>query len=161
MSCRFVLKLLRDRQAPTWPNMLILGDERQSIYGFRSSDFRYLTLAHRGLYDLHTNIVERKWRLLPLDKSYRATPSLAAFVNDAMLGFDCLTPGNTENKDEPVQYLVGNPLEIAKWLVDELIRLLKAGAYAPEDIFMLAPSIKAGNLGKKTPLQELENELVL
>ena len=78
-----------------------------------------------------------------------------------MLGFDCLTPGNTENKDEPVQYLVGNPLEIAKWLVDELIRLLKAGAYAPEDIFMLAPSIKAGNLGKKTPLQELENELVL
>ena len=39
-------------EADETPSLLILGDSRQSIYQFRDADFRFLTMADRGLYNL-------------------------------------------------------------------------------------------------------------
>ena len=77
-----------------------------------------------------------------------------------MLGFECLSAGNREDKDLPVQYWVGDPYKIADRPFFELSFLLGSGACKPEDIFVLAPSIKGGTLQNTTPVQKLANKLV-
>ena len=58
-------------------------------------------------------------------------------------------------------YLVGNAFDVASQeLVDEISFLLEEG-YAPDDIFVLTPSLKGAKLNSKTPLAQLENTLVM
>lgn len=181
---RFVLKILRDRSralsdardpdldpdgrgsAP--PSMLVLGDSRQSIYQFRDADPRFLTFADRGVYRISSDASDAEppaWRHRTLRTSFRATPNIASFVNDAMLGFPCLRaepkPSLGDPAGPPVTYLVGNAFAVASQeLVDEIEFLLEEG-YAPDDIFVLTPSLKGAKLNSKTPLAQLENTLVM
>ena len=178
---RFVLKILRDRSraetrdtdarhpdGPAPPSMLVLGDSRQSIYQFRDADPRFLTFADRGVYRLSSDASDDEppaWRHRTLRTSFRATPNIASFVNDAMLGFPCLRaepkPSLGDPAGPPVTYLVGNAFDVASQeLVDEISFLLEEG-YAPDDIFVLTPSLKGAKLNSKTPLAQLENTLVM
>ena len=178
---RFVLKILRDRSraetrdadarhpdGPALPSMLVLGDSRQSIYQFRDADPRFLTFADRGVYRLSSDASDDEppaWRHRTLRTSFRATPNIASFVNDAMLGFPCLRaepkPSLGDPAGPPVTYLVGNAFDVASQeLVDEISFLLEEG-YAPDDIFVLTPSLKGAKLNSKTPLAQLENTLVM
>lgn len=169
--------------------LLVIGDSRQSIYQFRDADPRFLTMADRGLYlagkvssrdDSSSRADEKEtvpeipvWRHHTLRTSFRATPRIASFVNDAMLGFECIKttprPPNLAlpfgNRGAPVTYMVGNEFQLAQTeIADEIEFLLsdaKGGGYAPDDIFVLTPSLKGAKLNSKTPLAQLENTLVM
>ena len=90
---RFVLKVLRDARNENGAGsaqMLVLGDSRQSIYQFRDADPRFLTMADRGVYALANRTSAGRvpaWRHHTLRTFFPATPRIASFVNDAMLGF--------------------------------------------------------------------------
>ena len=132
------------------------------------ADPRFLTFADRGVYRLSSEGSDDEppaWRHRTLRTSFRATPNIASFVNDAMLGFPCLRaepkPSLGDPAGPPVTYLVGNAFDVASQeLVDEISFLLEEG-YAPDDIFVLTPSLKGAKLSSKTPLAQLENTLVM
>lgn len=56
------------------------------------------------------------WRHHTLRTSFRATPNIASFVNDAMLGFKCIDalprPERANPLGHPVTYLVGNAFTV-------------------------------------------------
>ena len=171
---RFVLKLLRDAGTGDGPaQMLILGDSRQSIYQFRDADPRFLTMADRGVYALaekpKSAAASPAWRHHTLRTSFRASPRIASFVNDAMLGFACIKASPRAHLPDggagaPVTYMVGNAFQVASQeIADEIEHLLspRGGGYAPDDIFVLTPSLKGAKLNSKTPLAQLENTLVM
>ena len=60
----------------------------------------------------------------------------------------------------PVVYLRGWPFSSAEWLAEELKDEIRMSEIAPEDIFVLVPSIKQGNSSDPTPVNILENALV-
>lgn len=65
-------------------SILVLGDERQALYGFKGADHRFLTMAEQcweTFPNLKTNLFERR-KLLT---SYRITNSMCKFVNECML----------------------------------------------------------------------------
>ena len=188
---RFVLKVLRDAGDGGGPTqMLILGDSRQSIYQFRNADPRFLTMADRGVYALAEKpesvsdasesaaseatrvtsaVTPPAWRHHTLRTSFRASPRIASFVNDAMLGFACIKASPRAHLPDgglgaPVTYMVGNAFQVASQeIADEIEYLLspRGGGYAPDDIFVLTPSLKGAKLNSKTPLAQLENTLVM
>ena len=181
---RFVLKVLRDAGNARSTQMLVLGDSRQSIYQFRDADPRFLTMADRGVYALAETPFSRSgrrsaeessasvrpvWRHHTLRTSFRASPRIASFVNDAMLGFECIRASPREHLPDggdgaPVTYMVGNAFAVASQeIADEIEHLLspRGGGYAPDDIFVLTPSLKGAKLNSKTPLAQLENTLVM
>jgi hypothetical protein len=179
---RLVLKAIRDRDASssgaTPASLLILGDSRQSIYQFRDADSRFLTFADRGLYRPATADADETendesetdaaappppppWRLHTLRTSFRATPAIASFVNDVMLGYPCIAPSpHRAGRGTPVAYMVGDAFAMPDALADEIDYLLTAKGYAHDDIFILTPSLKGAKLNSKTPLARLENALV-
>jgi len=190
---RFVLKILRDAGNDD-STVLVLGDSRQSIYEFRDADSRFLTMADRGVYALSipesdtteegdtetdaesvaasaetTREIVPRWRHHTLRTSFRASPRIASFVNDAMLGFECIKPYPRPHLPDggagmPVSYFVGNAFQVASQeIADEIEYLLspRGGGYAPDDIFVLTPSLKGAKLNSKTPLAQLENTLVM
>eukprot|EP00854_Cymbomonas_tetramitiformis_P000568 gene568-968_t len=136
------------------PQLLMLGDERQCIYGFQQADARYLTVASKALPS------SLPWQTLPLRTSFRCTGSIAQFVNDAMIGFDLIHVPAGTLRGLPVQYLVGAPWNITRHVFDELMRGFQDASFAPSDVFVLAPSVRNNNTKSFTPLQDLENRLV-
>ena len=179
---RFVLKVLRDAGNARSTQMLVLGDSWQSIYQFRDAEPRFLTMADRGVYALAETPFSRSersaeessasvpaWRHHTLRTSFRASPRIASFVNDAMLGFECIRASPREHLPDggdgaPVTYMVGNAFAVASQeIADEIEHLLspRGGGYAPDDIFVLTPSLKGAKLNSKTPLAQLENTLVM
>lgn len=106
------------------------------------------------LYDLPCS-----WRTLQLSTSYRITGNMATFVNEVMLGRSQMRAAKGAGR--PVQYLRGNPWRIADWVGNAIIHLIKEKGVRPDDIFVLAGSIKPKSLTSNTPLRTLENRLVL
>jgi hypothetical protein len=135
---RFVLKVLRDAGNETGggsrsAQMLVLGDSRQSIYQFRDADPRFLTMADRGVYALASGTsadASPAWRHHALRTSFRASPRIASFVNDAMLGFACIKASPRAHLPDggagaPVTYMVGNAFQVASQeIADEIEYLL-------------------------------------
>ncbi|KAK5994452.1 hypothetical protein PT974_04926 [Cladobotryum mycophilum] len=64
------------------PQLVVLGDERQSIYRFRGADQRYLSLAP----ELLGPISPYPFVSVPLSESFRLSKQSARFVNQAFLG---------------------------------------------------------------------------
>jgi ATP-dependent helicase/nuclease subunit A len=63
---------------PLPPSIFIVGDRKQSIYGFRDADVSVLEEASRYLGRLRTDGDVRR----AISRSFRAVPELLAFVND-------------------------------------------------------------------------------
>jgi ATP-dependent helicase/nuclease subunit A len=63
---------------PLPPSIFIVGDRKQSIYGFRGADASMLREASRHIGTLRPDGDVRR----SISRSFRATPSLLAFVND-------------------------------------------------------------------------------
>jgi UvrD/REP helicase N-terminal domain/PD-(D/E)XK nuclease superfamily len=122
--------------------MVVFGDRKQSIYEFRGADSRYLTLADA--------IYPGSWKRLQLSTTYRLTRPMAEFVNKVMLKEDRLVA--VKKSSVVPDYFVCDAF--SPFLFDVLMSLLKT--YKPEDIFLVAPSIRNG----KSPIRELENLLV-
>lgn len=69
---------------PVPPSIFIVGDPKQSIYGFRDADASILTEAGRFLQGLRPDRdVQRS-----ISRSFRAVPALLSFVNDLCAGID-------------------------------------------------------------------------
>ena len=119
--------------------MYILGDEYQGIYEFKGTDSRFLTFAE--------HIWNLDFEARTLSTSYRLTKQIAGFINDLL----------NENRIKaikegpPVCYVRCDPFDSSH----SNFLMAKLKSYQPEDIFVLAPSIK-GDI----PIKQLENVLV-
>jgi hypothetical protein len=152
----FVCKLLRDaRDAGGECRLLVMGDERQTIFQFLEADARFLTRAA----DAYAGVVAPlPWRALPLSTTFRLTRNMVKFLNRCVLGFPLFTTPNAAGP--PVTYFNGSPHQIAAALASVLIGHVDAGRLRPEDIFVLAPSIRTGSASNPRPYNVLENLLV-
>ena len=64
------------------PQLLVIGDVRQSIYSYRGTDERFLRLSNQ-IWSYPND--SRPWAMLRLSTSFRISPSMADFVSEAML----------------------------------------------------------------------------
>ncbi len=149
---RLVKKFIADSPTKT-PQLLILGDKYQSIYKFIGADSRFLTLA--------PSLWGRSFLPCTLTTSYRLTKPMASFVNEVMLGYPRIVakkegpPGPGWSGSPRVSYRVCDPFRIHKEICQLLLARLLDKSVKPDDIFVLAGSIK----GSKTPVRLLENAL--
>lgn len=126
--------------------MCVLGDRHQSIYGYAGADSRFITRA--------TDIFPRKdpWVSAKLSTSYRITREMAAFINKCALHEERLFAV----KDGILPVYINGWAGEAGTIVS---RCLAAG-YTPEDIFILAASVKVKENGNsRNPLIQLANYL--
>ena len=141
---RLVNKFIRDI-AGIGVQLVILGDRFQGVYEFMKADTRFLTLA--------TEMWGREFVHLTLRESYRVTNQIAWFVNNCMVGEDRIIARKTGCK---VEWYIGDVFGTKKMFLNELMRDIRKGKIAPEDIFVLATSLK----GAKTPMKVIENAFV-
>jgi hypothetical protein len=139
-----IQKFLSDIDFPE-SGLIIMGDRYQGIYDFKNADTRFLTLADK----LYTG----KFITLPLKESYRVTKNIAKFVNNVMLGYERINSNKESN--HKVIYCKLNIFSIHCKMVQLIQDFLRKG-FKPDDIFVLAPTIKASD----NPVKRLENELV-
>jgi len=71
-------------QGPLPPSVFIVGDRKQSIYGFRDADVSVLSDASRHLSQLRQGSDVRR----SITRSFRSVPPLLAFVNDVCADID-------------------------------------------------------------------------
>lgn len=148
---RFILKILKDTNNHFEIQILTLGDKGQGLYEFKGADTRYLTLSSQIFnFSLH-----RPFKKLNLTTSYRITNEIAKFINDGMLGYTRLYA----IKDGPqVIYMRHpSPYQVYKMIGFKLLELLNSGLLKPDEIFILAPSVKCEAMSH---VKLLENMLV-
>jgi hypothetical protein len=145
----FLKKILADNGKEA--QLLLLGDHLQCIYDFpqKGADVRYLTMADRIFPST------KAWEKLYLQISYRITKPMRDFINNCLLGYPRLKAIKESN--QPVRYITGDPFSaVPQRIFDEIMYLL--AKYEPDDIFILAPSVKSSN--DMNPINKLENLLV-
>lgn len=140
---RLVNKFIKDMRR--FPQMVVLGDQYQAIYKFKDADPRFLTLAPR--------LWACDFTPVTLTTSYRLTNQIAAFVNEIMLGRERIKA----IRDGPrVLYTSCDVWNSSRVIARRLQDLIEGGTIKPDDIFVLAPSIKSPD----APIRRLENALV-
>jgi len=143
----FVNKFIKDLNKNI--QLLILGDKYQGLYEFKGADTRFLTLAYQ-LWPCSSFEFKR----IELNTSYRVTNSISKFVNNVMLGESRIT---AQKKGDNVVYVRHtNPFECAKIIAFKLTEQILQGNLKPDDIFILAASVKSDS----SPLKLIENILV-
>jgi hypothetical protein len=170
---RFVEKFTRDMMTMSSSSsssssfqMLILGDYKQSLYEFKGSDVRFLTMAdhiwHPRLskkndddHDDHDDdghqAIESSFVRTSLRTSYRITHPMSRFLNETMLGHERLCAARD---GDPVSYIRQTEPNIVRKILFEINQILESKQGRPEDIFILAGSMKMALVRK------LENQLV-
>ena len=78
-------------QGPLEPSVFIVGDRKQSIYGFRDADVAVLGEAGRAIARLRPGGDVRR----SISRSFRSVPALLSFVNDVCADIDKL-PARTD-----------------------------------------------------------------
>jgi len=131
--------------------LLILGDELQSLYEFKGSDARFLTLAEE-IWKNCAFLRTREFSKCTMKMSYRITDEICAFVNNVMIGSNRM---NSCRSDEPVKYVRNSRTNLEKTVIFEVNRLLAQGA-KPSDFFILGASVKSS----KSVVRKMENVLV-
>lgn len=131
--------------------LLVLGDERQSIYDFNSADSRFLTLASRVFAPAE---LLRGWSHRTLTVTHRLTEQMANTVNELFLGGE--KRFTSARKGSPVRLWVGDIFDTFA-LANEIERWVDQG-YAFDEIMIVAPSVRTNNA--ISPVARLENRLV-
>lgn len=125
--------------------LCILGDKKQSIYAFNGSDERYILFG-----DKIFNYNNIEWDKQKLSNSFRITFEMSEFINKCMLNEEIIKSNKVSNKKP--RYIICDTFENEPY--EEVEYYLKMG-YLPEDIFIIAPSIKSIN----SPIRKLENKI--
>ncbi|KAK7402649.1 hypothetical protein QQX98_011595 [Neonectria punicea] len=125
--------------------LVVLGDERQSIYRYRGADHRYLTLAP----ELLGPISPYPFAKVPLDQSFRLSNETVQFINNAFLGGE---PYITSSKSGPKPIVMRYYPQANYALAKELSALIKE--HGAKNTAIIAPTIRT-----KGPLQEVINIL--
>ncbi|KAL5599805.1 hypothetical protein FOVSG1_007617 [Fusarium oxysporum f. sp. vasinfectum] len=125
--------------------IVVLGDERQSIYRFRGADPRYLTLAPEVL----GPISPYPFAEVQLGNSFRLSSSTVQFINRVFLGGEQYI---SSSKRGPKPIVLGCNIWDSLALARAISPLVKR--YKPENCVIIAPSVRT-----RGPLQELTNAL--
>lgn len=125
--------------------IVVLGDERQSIYRFRGADPRYLTLAP----ELLGPISPYPFTEVQLGKSFRLSTSTVQFINQGFLNGEQYI---TSSKSGPKPIVLRCNIRDISALAKQLLPLISR--YGPENCVIIAPSIRKNRL-----LQYLTNTL--
>lgn len=141
------------RQSPSKPpppQIVILGDEKQSIFDFNKADQRFITFADKVFL-----FNDYPWKNCHLSRSFRITYEMSEFINHVMLP----TPRIFSQKvsDIKPRYIICNAFGHNSGynkMFSEIEYYLDLG-YLPTDIFILAPSIK----NPDSPIRLLENKI--
>lgn len=127
------------------PRIVVLGDERQSIYQFRSADPRYLTLAP----ELFAPISPYPFAKVTLGESFRLSNETTQFINDAFLGGESYMTGS-KSGPKPI-VLRWNPRN-GRALAQKISAVIKH--HGAKNSAILAPYVRQSG-----PLQKLINRL--
>lgn len=147
---KFVVKFIRDMGSPV--QLLILGDPRQCLYEFKGADTRFLTMADVVWADFEL-LSSKEFVHCSLVMSYRITNQMSKFVNDVMLGHELMSACRD---GEPVTYIRNSRRNIEKAMIYTINELLTKGGVKPNEIFVLAASVK----GIHSHVRKMENALV-
>lgn len=133
------------------PQVVVLGDKYQSVFGFMKSDPRYLTCAKDTLSGV---VADRPWEALTLSTSFRCAESIARFLNECMLGYTRMhTPDGAQAGS--VEYLQLHPYTEMPHRVATIIQDELRGGCSYNDIMILLPSLPK----KDHPASWLANKL--
>ncbi|KAH7172257.1 P-loop containing nucleoside triphosphate hydrolase protein [Fusarium sp. MPI-SDFR-AT-0072] len=125
--------------------IVVLGDERQSIYRFRGADPRYLTLAPEVL----GPISPYPFTEVQLGNSFRLSSSTVQFINRVFLGGEqYISSSKRGPKPIVLRCNIWDSLALAR-AISSLVK-----RYKSENCVIIAPSIRT-----RGPLQELTNAL--
>jgi len=141
---QFINKFIIDMNMSN-TQLMLMGDRYQSVYQFKKADPRFLTLSKI--------IWKSDIKLLPLQQSFRVTKQIAYFINKVMLGYDRIL---STKEGSPVLYMSCNRYSCHYVISKKIIELINKYKYKPEDIFVIAPTIKSTD----NPIKRLENKLV-
>lgn len=147
---KFVVKFIRDMGSPI--QLLILGDPRQCLYEFKGADTRFLTMAD-VVWSNFELLSSKEFVHCSLKMSYRITNQMSRFVNDVMLGQELMSACR---EGEPITYIRNNRKNIEKTVIYTINELLTNGGVKPNEIFVLAASVK----GLNSHVRKMENALV-
>lgn len=132
--------LLRLKQPP---QLVVMGDRKQSIYAFNNADSRFLTKSSQ----IFKN--DRQWRRCLLNISYRLTTQMTDFLNNCCQGS---LPITAVKNNKPVNYIICN--NYGQRPYREIKHYISLG-YTYGDIFILSPSVKSS----QSPVRHLANSL--
>ena len=124
--------------------IILLGDPKQCIYGFKNASSQFLTLGKE--------IWNKNFVYKTLNISFRLTNQISWFVNK------CVNKSaNIKSiKDGPkVDYYITNSFNVYKKIGLQIKKMINEEKYKPNDFFILVPSIRSNN----SPYKKLENYL--
>ncbi|CAH0021474.1 unnamed protein product [Clonostachys rhizophaga] len=131
--------------------LVVLGDEKQSIYGFRGADDRYLTLAPELLGPLNRYPFVKA----QLSQSFRLSIQSVRFINDTFLGGESYI---TSSKPGPKPIVIKCHRWQSRALAKQLWTMIER--YGPKNTAIIAPSVRNnGPLHKRWPFQDVVNIL--
>ncbi|KAI0868744.1 P-loop containing nucleoside triphosphate hydrolase protein [Hypoxylon argillaceum] len=125
--------------------LVVLGDERQTIYKFRGADDRYLTLSSTLLSPISPNPFAK----VTLRQSFRLSDQTARFINHVFLGGESYITGS---KPGPKPIVLRCNVWNTYTLADKLLSLIED--HGAKNSAILAPSIP-----KKGSLQRIVSNL--
>ncbi len=134
-------KIIYDSNIKEKANIIIVGDYRQSIYQFNGASDIYIKDAPN-----YFNWNDYAWKNVKLSQSFRINNELACLINSFTK-----TPFIKSNKigSKPLYYIT-DPFKVSK----DILYLFEK--YEPQDIFVLAPSVKGNS---RSPIARLSNIL--
>ncbi len=126
---QLVLLLLRSI-SDNLPQLIVMGDCKQSIFNFNGADHRFLSLADK--------IFKRDMEEARLSTSYRLTTQTAAFINECCVGAPQMHAVRSGRKP---QYVIDNVFgeEIAR----RVFEYLTDPRFSAGDIFVLCASVRS------------------
>ena len=138
---RMVMYILKQCRVP--PQLVVMGDRKQSIYAFNKADARFLVLCSHIFPSPYT------WKEKTLSVSYRLTLPMATFLNRCCTG---TLPIRSIKHGAPVQYVVcctfgTKPCDMIESYLDK--------GFQYDDIFVLAATLKS----QQSPVRVLANRL--
>lgn len=144
LSCITII-VNQQRRMGEAPRIVVLGDERQSIYHFRDADSRFLTRAKELLSAMNTY----PWVAIPLHSSFRLSQESVRFVNDGYLSGEQVI---TSSKQGPKPIILQCDPFDSKVLAERLLPMINE--HGVENTAILAPSVR-----RNFPLRLLTNLL--
>lgn len=124
-----------------YARLVVLGDERQSIYGFRGADHRYLTLAP----ELLGPVSPYPFAKVALSESFRLSDQSVRFVNNVFLGGEAYM---TSSKSGPKPIILRCYPLATRVLAKRISTLIDR--YGAKNTVIIVPSVRKKQIRQTT-----------